>query len=311
MLDLKTKADLQRLVDEGLEESLILDYKASPALSKESKARDELCKDVSAMANSAGGQIVYGIEEKNQKPVRVDDGNSVVSREWIEQVIDSNVQPRIQGLIITPIKLETGYSYVITIPQSTSRGAHQAPDKKYYKRQNFQSSAMEDYEIRDIMRRTTRPDLFLKLLLPRGDNASIQLGAHQELSEPLALRVAVGNNSDQPAFHVVVQIAVSTEITISESNGYDRMGVIHQNGNPKHALSYSIISPPNLPIFKEIDVNLPAVLLRFPSSLLQSVNRLPIAIKTVTPGNVSDAVWYLHQEGQHLRLLPPQHPLNR
>jgi predicted HTH transcriptional regulator len=64
MIELKTKADLQRLVDEALEESLTLDYKASPALSRDGKAPDELCKDVTALANSAGGQIVYGIERR-------------------------------------------------------------------------------------------------------------------------------------------------------------------------------------------------------------------------------------------------------
>jgi predicted HTH transcriptional regulator len=61
MLDLKNKADLQRLVDEGLEESLTLDYKASPSLSRDGKNPEELCKDVSALANSAGGQLIYGI----------------------------------------------------------------------------------------------------------------------------------------------------------------------------------------------------------------------------------------------------------
>src|SRR3569832_1905816 len=88
---------------------LTLDYKASPALGKDSKSREELCKDVSAMANSAGGQIIYGIEENDHKPMRVDDGNSAVTREWIEQVIDSNVQPRILGLIIRPVQLASGF----------------------------------------------------------------------------------------------------------------------------------------------------------------------------------------------------------
>src|SRR3569832_218774 len=159
MLKLETKDDLLRLIRDEIPESLTLDYKASPALGKDSKSREELCKDVSAMANSAGGQIIYGIEENDHKPMRVDDGNSAVTREWIEQVIDSNVQPRILGLIIRPVQLASGFGYVLTIPQSTSRGAHQAPDKKYYKRQNFQSTAMDDYEIRDIMRRTSTPDL--------------------------------------------------------------------------------------------------------------------------------------------------------
>src|SRR5437870_11805234 len=104
MLKLEVKADLQRLIDDDIQESVTLDYKASPALAKDSKSRDELCKDISAFANSAGGQIVYGIEEKNQKPVKLDEGSSL-TREWIEQVIESNVQPRIEGLMITPIRL--------------------------------------------------------------------------------------------------------------------------------------------------------------------------------------------------------------
>jgi hypothetical protein len=35
--------------------TLTLEYKASPALTRDSKIALELCKDVSAMANSAGG----------------------------------------------------------------------------------------------------------------------------------------------------------------------------------------------------------------------------------------------------------------
>ena len=93
MFELKTKADLQRLIDDGIQESLTLDYKASPALSKEPKPRAELCKDVSALANSAGGQLIYGIEEENQMPARIDAGAAPdITREWIEHVIDSNVQ---------------------------------------------------------------------------------------------------------------------------------------------------------------------------------------------------------------------------
>ncbi|MGA8610988.1 MAG: ATP-binding protein, partial [Xanthobacteraceae bacterium] len=98
MLELENKANLEMLIREGIQESLTLDYKASPSLSKESKGRDELCKDVSSFANSAGGQIIYGIEEKDRKPTRIDEGSDI-TREWIEQVIDSNVQPRIENLI--------------------------------------------------------------------------------------------------------------------------------------------------------------------------------------------------------------------
>ena len=69
MLKIDTKADLERLIAEGIQESLTLDYKASPALAKGESQRNELCKDVTAFANSAGGQIIYAIEEDGRVPI--------------------------------------------------------------------------------------------------------------------------------------------------------------------------------------------------------------------------------------------------
>jgi hypothetical protein len=168
MLKLETKADLERLVSDGIQESLTLEYKDARALEKTNRKRDELCKDVSAFANSAGGQIIYGMQEKGHLPVRVQDTDAVdpaeISKEWVEQVIDSNIQPRIQDLRIKPIDVASNrIAYVITIPPATTYAPHQAPDNKYYHRQNFQSVAMEDYQVRDTMRRATTPELFVEL----------------------------------------------------------------------------------------------------------------------------------------------------
>src|SRR5262249_12981432 len=95
MLKLETKSDLDRLIAEDIQESLTLDYKDAAALGKSSPQRSELCKDVSAFANSAGGQIIYGIQEKDRRPVRGQETDAVnpadLSRSGVDQDIDSNI----------------------------------------------------------------------------------------------------------------------------------------------------------------------------------------------------------------------------
>jgi len=62
-MKLETLADLQSLDTNAVAESSTLEYKASPAVDKNNK--DEIAKDVSAMANAEGGQIIYGMTEAN------------------------------------------------------------------------------------------------------------------------------------------------------------------------------------------------------------------------------------------------------
>src|SRR5262245_19307303 len=251
MLKISTKKDLQQLVDEKIQESLTLDYKASPALGKDSKSRDELCKDVSAFANSGGGQIIYGIEEsKDGKPVKVDEGSDT-SREWIEQVIDSRVQPRLEGLVITPVPVGTGrHAYVLTIPQASGRAPHQAPDKKYYKRQNFLSVPMEDYEIRDALRRATTPELYIELSFASGNMAQVEFGYQSELSKPITLIVTMRYRSSQPAHYALVKIGIDTNLPLHTTGDFVSM---RGDDQTQHWLRHQFVSPPGMPIFKEID----------------------------------------------------------
>ena len=146
---------VEQYISQGIEESLNLDYKAADALARDKKK--EIRKDVSAMANSDGGIIIYGLTEDTSNrhlPGSLDPiDRNTISKEWLEQVI-SNIRPKIEGVIIHPVTIndsKTDVVYVVKIPRSHT--AHQASDKRYYKRFNFQSVPMEDYEIRDVMGR--------------------------------------------------------------------------------------------------------------------------------------------------------------
>lgn len=155
-MDLLNKQDfdfdfIQSLITNKIEESIHLDYKSARALLNDESHKMEITKDISAFANSAGGIIVYGIREKDHIPLEVDfiDG-SITTKEWLENIITSNISRTIPGLRIFPIRKDDDLQktiFVIRIPESYN-GAHMAKDKKYYRRYNFKSVPMEEYEVR-------------------------------------------------------------------------------------------------------------------------------------------------------------------
>jgi hypothetical protein len=319
MLDLKTKADLQQLVDEGLEESLTLDYKDSRALTRDGKGPDEMCKDVTALANSAGGQLVYGIEEDKvtKKPSRVDDGvtDPKVTREWIEQILNSRVQPRLSGVTTARIDMGNGqFGYVISVPP-TQTGPHQAPDQKYYRRFDLQSVPMHNYEIKDIMRRSTTPDLYTEI---KFDNKQITRGIDAVMSTgysgTVVLHCTVKNRSSTPAYHAIVDLLIDSDLIVPFAlDPFKQIGERDEAPGPKLTIfRRAINSPPHMPIFKEgqHDSHTAALAVQIPNDHLNSaIIWLETAIQA--PGFSSTEKWTLRTHQSRLALYGPGHPMNR
>lgn len=171
-MEFKTIEDLQSLIDNEIEESTELEYKSSFAIDDENKKwKKELAKDVSAMANSNGGTIIYGIRQKAGE-----NGHAVpnellpipfveMSKDKLSQLLSSNIQPVIDNVEITVITKdkESGF-FVVQIPQSNT--VHQNKlTHLYYKRRNATIEVMEDYEIRDVMNRSKYPVIELEFEL--------------------------------------------------------------------------------------------------------------------------------------------------
>jgi predicted HTH transcriptional regulator len=112
------------------------------------------------MANAEGGIIIFGIAERSGGyPDRVDDGvdRATVSAEQIEQIILSNINPRVEGFFIRRIDLASKRlgrcAFAISIPKAQKNAPHQA-DKLYYRRHDATTLTMGDNEIRDVIGRS-------------------------------------------------------------------------------------------------------------------------------------------------------------
>jgi hypothetical protein len=167
-----TKAHIDYLINAQAEESVYLEFKAGEALDVTDAKKKEISKDVSAFANSDGGVVIYGLAEEAHKASEYAfvDGN-VFSKEWLEQIINSKIKRRIPNLTIDVIRVGnkiTQSIYVVKIPRSPE-GPHMASDSRYYKRYNFESTQMEEYEVRDLFRRQAETNIKLSPIEFKGD----------------------------------------------------------------------------------------------------------------------------------------------
>ena len=161
-MKIRTIDDLQSLIDNEIEESTVLDYKSTIDKNKPNW-KEELAKDVSAMANANGGVIVYGIMEKavgkgHSVPEKLTPiSNTLMSKDSFSQLLSSNIQPVIENVEINyiPYNDHSGF-FVVEVPQGIT--AHQNRlSRQYHRRRNAIIEAMEDYEIRDVMNRNKHP----------------------------------------------------------------------------------------------------------------------------------------------------------
>ena len=199
--------------------------------------------------------------EKDHLPVRIDDGldPTEISREWLEQVINSGIQRRIDGIRIACIELPQTHpgkvAYVVHVPQST-RAPHQASDHRFYKRFNFQSVAMEEYEVRDIARRGDAPDLRLTLSIVGGSAAQLAFKDGDLQSAPFGLEAHISNSAPVPASHSVLLLLLDVRLQVTDAPGWKanttKLSAAGADGIifPLAAFERTLAVPRDLPVFQ-------------------------------------------------------------
>ena len=257
MLNIKKQSDLENLIKDGVFENSILEYKQEFVANKPKEEdtkrnskkklnlseddKKELAKDISAMANSNGGVVIYGVtEEKNEDGYKVPTNLKPIpfiemDKERLSRLIIATITPVIEFEIdCIPSDSDTGsFYYIITISKSMT--AHQnVIDKCYYNRKGAISMKMEDCEIRDVMNRAKTPiinieyELIKKIVHPirTGQGLAIASDIHEKMSDEISyeLHYWLVNNGHIYAKYVNYFLYVPLEILKDESESYEEEG---------------------------------------------------------------------------------------
>ncbi len=118
--------DIIRLIENKIQESKILDYKKELKLSKDNDKK-EFLYDISAMHNTDGGCIIYGIEEEKDdkgqntgRPLKISGielENSDKTFQQIEDIVKNSTEPNISQLILNELKVKEKTVLIIGIPK--------------------------------------------------------------------------------------------------------------------------------------------------------------------------------------------------
>jgi hypothetical protein len=155
------ESDLQALKDDKRVEDRQLEYKQE--LPKTPDDKTEFLKDVVAFANSAGGIILYGIEEERDsegKPTGIPkevSGLSGINADAtilrLENIIRDGIDPRITGFRTAPIGLENGNIVIaLEIPRSWNipHAVNYRRHWRFYYRDSAGKHPMDVSEVRNL-----------------------------------------------------------------------------------------------------------------------------------------------------------------
>lgn len=151
-----TEADLQRLVAEHEQEGPHLEFKRETPR-PDNGARHEFAADVSAMGNSGGGDLVYGIDEDAQGSagaVAPFVGNADVEARRMLDVLANSVEPRLPGLQIQPVSVAGGTVFVVRVPQSWAGPHRVRTNQHFFVREGARKRQLDIPEIRAMFVRT-------------------------------------------------------------------------------------------------------------------------------------------------------------
>jgi hypothetical protein len=116
-----TEAILREACVQRWPESQTLDFKRELP-SVDARGRNEFLKDVCSLANTDGGDLVYGVAEQDgaaREPTPISGESVDAVRRRLTQILDASLEPRVNGISMQPIPFaDGGFVWVVRVPAS-------------------------------------------------------------------------------------------------------------------------------------------------------------------------------------------------
>ena len=220
---------IEMAIEEGLEETADFDMKRVVPNLKEDKSKQEIAKDIAAMANSGGGWIIYGVGEGAS-----DIAGSIHPCEWTateeQQMLNiayTKIDPPVVGLEFNKISCgenpDEKYLVLMHIPDSVDAPHFAREEKNNFSAPRRNGPHTKPMTYRDIERG------FRERFQRRAEQEKTLQGYFEEATEAL--------NPEQGVFLAIAAVPVTPKIS---AGSVDRDKAI-QHTNP-WAYSYLIAS---------------------------------------------------------------------
>jgi hypothetical protein len=152
------ESHIQALVDAQAEETAYLEFKRQLPANNE-KSKHEFLADISAFANSSGGELIYGIEEDGEghaSAIVAQEGNSDREVLRLQSMLADGVELRIPGVQFQPVSVTGGFVLIVRVPQSWA-GPHRVRTNQHFFTREFRRKRQLDIpEVRALFLRSEK-----------------------------------------------------------------------------------------------------------------------------------------------------------
>lgn len=216
---------IKKAIEEGLEETADFDMKRVVPNLKEDKSKQEIAKDIAAMANSGGGWIIYGVGEGAS-----DIAGSIHPCEWTateeQQMLNiayTKIDPPVVGLEFNKIPCgenpDEKYLVLIHIPDSVD-----APHFARAEKNNFSAPRRNGPHTKPMTYRD----------IERGFRERFQRGVEQEKTlQDYFEQAAEALNPEQGVFLAIAAVPVTPKISATPVSEESMYQYANQKLNPE------------------------------------------------------------------------------